>query len=68
MKEADVDCMGVEDIACMMMQNCTDAALKAKLGAEKTPILENFNLIIESHEAGKISRLILVVGSVLMQS
>ena len=54
MKEADMDCMGVKDIACMMMQNCfTDPALKAKLGAEKTPTLETFDAIIKSQEAGK---------------
>ena len=54
MKVADMDCMGVEDITCMMMQNCfTDPALKAKLGAEKTPNLETFNVLIKSHDAGK---------------
>ena len=38
MKEANVDRMGQEDIACMMMQNCfLDTALKAELGAVKTP-------------------------------
>ena len=49
-----MDPMGVEDIAFMMLQNCfTDPALKAKLGAVKTPTLNVFNDIIESHEAGK---------------
>ena len=38
MKEADVDRMGQEDIACMMMLNCfIDTTLKAKLGADKNP-------------------------------
>ena len=49
-----MDQMEVEDIACMMLQNCfTDPALKAKLGAVKRPTLDIFNDIIESHEAGK---------------
>ena len=38
MKEADVDHMGQEDIACLMVQNCfLDTTLKAKLGVIKTP-------------------------------
>ena len=50
----DADCMGEEDISCMTMQNCfIDTALKAKLGAVKTPTLATLNDIIESHEAGK---------------
>ena len=54
MKEADVDRTGVKDIARIMRQNCfTDPALKAKLRAVKTPTLDVFNDIIESHEAGK---------------
>lgn len=49
-----MDPMGQEDIACMMMLNCfLDTSLKAKLGAVKTPTLDAFNIIIESHEAGK---------------
>ena len=49
MKDADIDRMGQEDIACMMMQNCfLDSALKAKLGVVKMPTLASFNDIIES--------------------
>ena len=54
MKETDVDHMGQEDIACMMMQNCfLDTTLKANLVAVKNLTLAAFNDIIKSHEAGK---------------
>ena len=54
MKEADVDSIGQEDIACIMMLNCfIDSSLKAKLDAVKSPNLQTFNDIVKSHEAGK---------------
>ena len=54
MEEADVDCMGQEDILCMMLLNCLlDMALKAKLGVVKTPTSTTFNEIFESHKTGK---------------
>ena len=46
--------MGLEDIACVMIQNrFLDHALKAKLGTVKQSTFAYFNKIIESHEAGK---------------
>lgn len=54
LKEADVNHMGQEDIACIMMQNCfLDTAFKVKFGAVKNPPLAALNEIMKSHEAGK---------------